>query len=191
MITIEEFKESNVDNTPYTNEQLEFVLHIYNETAWPWECIECENMCVTKSKILNHDVYILNIDDMCYMTTLPADIIDHRSIYEDAQGSVLLTGLGLGLGVVLSCKNPKVDCVTVVENSAIVLSCIEPMLSKILTKPVRFIEFDANRWVPDMRFDFAYIDHAYQRADSERYIPYSDIVVNWYDERIKLEETWR
>lgn len=192
MLTMDDFRYQSVDKTPYGNEQVEFVLHVCNTIGWPWDCVELENLSISTENSAVGIAYVLKIAGLCYMTTLPADILDHRSIYEIAHGSILLTGLGLGLGVLMANQNPHVDSIVVVENNHIVLETIVPMLEKNqLMKRVEFICADANEWEPGVRFDFAYIDHDYGRANSERYQKYASYVVNWYDERMKLEETWR
>ena len=192
MLMIGDFRNQNIDNTPYSEEQIEFLLKIRNMIDWPWQCFACDNVSISKEKSAIGDAYVLKINDLCYMTTFPVDILDHRSIYEIAHGHVLLTGLGLGLGVLFACHNHKVNSITVVENNSVVLSKIASILVHKCNKSLRFIEHDANTWQPDMHFNFAYIDHcACDRADSERYIKYSDLVINWHDERVKLESTWR
>jgi hypothetical protein len=191
MLTVELFRNQNIDKTPYSQEQMEFVIEICNQIKWPWSCFEDSDVSVSTISSVIGESYVLKINDLCYMTTTPADILDHRSIYETATGNILLTGLGLGLGFLMATHNTRVDSITVVESNSVVLKTIAPMLPVSNVSDVRFIEHDADTWNPDMHFDFAYIDHAYSRANSERYCEHSDIVVNWYDERVKLEATWR
>jgi len=191
VLTIEKFRNQKLDNMPYTEGQIEFLMHVCNTIHWPWSCFEQDDVSITAQDSALGTSYVLKINDLCYMTTFPADILDHRSIYELAKGDVLLTGLGLGLGVLFACENPLVDSVTVIENNDVVMSKIAPLFVGECYSKVRFVNHDADTWLPDMHFDFAYIDHAYSRANSERYEPYSDMVVNWYDERVKLEQTWR
>jgi len=192
MLTISDMRNQNMDNTPYTDEQLLFVSSVLNNIQWKWTPFSSADISVEKQKGAFGDVYVLHIDKLCYMTTYPADILDHRTILEEAYGDILLTGLGLGVGVVFAYHNPKVSSITVIENNSTIIEKIAPMICKNMTRITpNVIEQDANMWVPDRHFDFAYIDHAYSRADSERYQEYCTRVVNWYDERVKLEKTWR
>lgn len=185
-------KAMAIDNTRYTDEQEAFIKQIMSVINWPWLCFSNNDLSIEKKIGKFGDVFVLRICGVCYMTTNAPDLLDHASIYTQASGDVLLTGLGLGLGVLYASANPLVESITVVENNENVIEFIMPMIlnSNLRILP-KLIKADANFWVPDTRFDFAYIDHAYQRADSERYVDYCNDIANWYDERIKLEALWR
>jgi hypothetical protein len=193
MLTIQEMKNQNIDKTPYTDEQLLFLNRILGVVTWPWVPFSEQNTSVKIHKGAFGDAFVLHIDDICNMTTFAVDILDHRMIFEGAFGDVLLTGLGLGLGALLAYHNSNVNSITVIENNPVIIEKITPMICNNMTRIVpKIIAEDANIWIPNKHFDFAYIDHhAGSRSDSERYLPYCSTVVNWYDERVKLEASWR
>lgn len=193
MLTIEDFRNQNKDLTPYTDGQIDYLRMVYDVIQFPWKCFKDDNVEVQKHQGAFGDVFVLLIDGQCYMTTSPHDLLDHACLITEASGSVLLTGLGLGLGILLCDANSVVSSITVVENNPLVIKYIAPVIYQNTTRITpTVIAADANTWVPNQYFDFAYIDHhACDRMDSERYHQYCSRVVNWHDERTKLEATWR
>lgn len=120
-----------------------------------WEEYEQDGLAIK----LNHTTELW-IDGFNWMNTNEIDLLDHSCILTDFNGHVLLTGLGLGLGILYAEKNPKVHEITVIENDLRVISAVLPMLPDIkkdLTVLVRDAdEVDFSQY----KFDCAFIDHA-------------------------------
>lgn len=91
------------------------------------------------------------------MSNTPAEINDHREIFELAEGHVLINGLGLGMAAEVIASKPEVKSVTVVEISPEVIQ----LVGKSMPKKVHVILGDAfaPRFPPGMTaFDFAWHD---------------------------------
>lgn len=190
--TKELIKNQNKDLTPYTDEQVDYLVKVLNTIVFPWTHLDTKNVKIKTEHGAFGDMFTLYIDGLCYMTTSAPDLLDHRSIFEEASGNILLTGLGLGLGVLLANANKNVTSITVIENHPLVIKHITPMVRKVCKRiSIKLIEHDANTWVSNQQFDFAYIDHAYERADETPYISFCKTIVSWWDERQELEKTWR
>lgn len=182
---------SVLDKTPYSAEQMSYLDVVLEKITFPWHPFTQDNVVITQHDG-NWKISSLFIDGDCYMTNSAPDLLDHRRIFEEAEGDILLTGYGLGLGVILADLNPKVNTVTVVENNQTIIDMICPMVESVCSRiNVEVLYLDANIWIPEKVYDFAFIDHDYQRADSERYAPFCKTLVSWWDERQALEKTWR
>lgn len=188
----EYIKNQNKDCTPYTDEQIDYLVEVKNKMAWPWVCFKDGDVEVMSTQGCFDDVFVLKIKGICTMTTHAYNLIEHRSIYEQASGDVLLTGLGLGLCVLLCDINEKINSVTVIENNTTIIKNIMPLILKSCNRVVPIvIEHDANTWTPSKIFDFAFIDHSCQRAEDERYIPYCKKIINWHDTMMENYLSWR
>lgn len=173
------------DRTPYSKDQLDFIKSVQPLLANVWSVDTFNGIELRKEKGL-FTAYSLFIDDLCWMTSNALDLLDHRSILEDAYGDVLLTGLGMGLGVIYAAENPQVTSITVIERDQRILDLIVPMLSH-LTFSV--IIADADEYAAG-EYDFVFIDHAYARPDQDVIDKLSELASNsvvWFDERMKLE----
>jgi len=143
----------------YTDEQREFVcraLTIVGQRREHTGRVEVRHY-PTPWPDLSYPATALYVDGDCAMTTMPEDLLDHRSILEEAEGSVLLTGLGLGVGVSFALANQEVIKVTVVEKDGEVIDAIWPLFKDEARAEV--IHVDADTFEPDEAFDFAYLDH--------------------------------
>lgn len=182
---------SVLDKTPYKEDQMQYLDALLGQIVFPWHPFSQDNV-----EIVQHDgnwkISSLLIDGNCYMTNSAPDLLDHRKIFEEAEGDILLTGYGLGLGVILADLNLKVNTITVVENNQTIIDVICPMVDSVCKRiKANVLYLDANTWIPEQIYDFAFIDHDYQRADSERYTPFCKKLVSWWDERQELEKSWR
>lgn len=79
------------------------------------------------------------------MSDTPAEIRDLRSFESAAVGSVLITGLGLGIATSLALAKSEVSDVTVVECSPDVIALVAP---HIACDRLTVIEADAYQWTP-------------------------------------------
>lgn len=182
---------SILDKTPYSIEQMDYLARVLEKITFPWHEFSKNNVEIIQQNG-NWRISTLNINGNCYMTNSAPDLLDHRRIFEEAKGNILLTGYGLGLGILLSDLNPNVNTVTVVENNQTIIDVICPMVDSVCKRiKADVLFFDANIWIPQKVYDFAFIDHDYQRADSEKYAPFCKTLVSWWDERQELEKSWR
>ncbi len=189
-LTYEDIRNQKRDLTPYTDEQVNFLVNVLNTIPFPWKPFNEGNIDLHVTEGALGEEFVLNIDNQCYMTTSAPDLLDHQSILQ-ASGDILLTGFGLGLGVLYANANPNVKSATILEQNKDVIEHIAPMvLAKCTNKPINIIECDANTWNPDKQYNFGFIDHAYQRADDFIYKLCCTKYVNWWDERKILEEGW-
>ena len=192
MVTIEDFRNQNKDLTPYTDLQIDYLCRVLNEVKFPWECFEDGNVKIQTHPGAIGNVFVLTINDQCYMTTSPPDLLDHACLLIEASGNVLLTGLGLGVGVLLCNANRNVSSVTIIENNPVVIKHIVPMILNSCDRITPLIiEADANTWCSNHMFDYGFIDHGYQKVEHDRYHTYCKQIVSWWDARCEVEATWR
>lgn len=86
---------------------------------------------------------------VCVMSNTPFEIYTHREFFDNAKGSVLINGLGLGmaLGHILKYTGERrIEHVTVVELSKDVINLVAP--SFYHDKRVEIINADALTWNP-------------------------------------------
>jgi hypothetical protein len=187
-------KNQNKDLTPYTDEQLDYLAYVLNNMPFPWQPFKTSQIELAQVPGAWRDDFVLHFGDLCYMTTSGQDLCDHAKILQEAKGDVLLTGLGLGVGILLADLNPNITRVTVVEINEHVINLIGSQVAAACTriKP-RFIHADADIYAFGTKehYDFAFVDHSYQLADDSRFKARATTVVNWYWERKALEATWR
>jgi hypothetical protein len=81
----------------------------------------------------------------CVMSDTPAEIMDHVEPVRRATGSVLITGLGLGIVVRAVLLKPGVTDVTVIERSPDVMALVAPHVSD---PRLTIIQADAFEWKP-------------------------------------------
>ena len=189
--TKELIKEQTKDRTPYTDDQIDYLVRVLNSVVFPWTALDVDDVQLKLEPGAFGDVFTLYIGGLCYMTTSAPDLLDHRSILEQARGDILLTGLGLGVGILLANLNENVTSITVIENHPLILKHIGSMIAEHSKVPLTLIEADANEWVPDRQYDFTYIDHSYERADESNYAISCKQIVSWWDERQALVKTWQ
>lgn len=79
------------------------------------------------------------------MSDTDAERREHIEAVQNAKGSVLITGLGLGMVTQACLKRPEVTDVTVIEKSADVIALVRPHLPK---KRLTVIHDDAFTWKP-------------------------------------------
>lgn len=80
------------------------------------------------------------------MSDTPQEKLDHVLPVQMAYGHMLVTGLGLGIVIRAMLLKPKVKSVTVVENSADVLSLVLPTLKAEFGDRLAVVEADALEW---------------------------------------------
>ena len=184
------------DKTPYTIAQINFLSEVYSVIHDVWEPYDSDGVALVPSPGLVGTQYTLNIDGICNMTSGPIDLLDHCSILERATGDVVLTGLGLGIGVLFADHNPRITSVTVVECDRRVIVAVWPLLYQALKRiSPRLVVADANRWIPDQTYDFAFLDHAASARTSDEiiglYSMFAKDIVVWRDEYEKVIKTWQ
>lgn len=105
------------------------------------------------------------------MEDTPFELATHLGFIMGAYGRVLVTGLGLGCVVRGLLLNPRVESVTVIENSKDVLKMVAPYMGS--TK-VKIIEADALEWTAKntSRFDCAWHDLWTDRAAGEPHLDF-------------------
>jgi hypothetical protein len=139
--------------------------HDYIKTVYPhilntWKPYEGNGIRIVKGPDhiageLCHS-FELWIDEAIWMTTGSIDLLDHRVVYDEFYGDILLTGFGLGLGVRLAQLNPRVNSITVVEINPTIVEVGSSQLPS--HHNVTVICDDAFTWVPDKKFHCAYHD---------------------------------
>lgn len=151
-----------------------------------WDEIDTRGLVIKKEL----DRFALHVDGIQWMTSHNIDLLDHRPIQRAFSGDIILTGLGLGVGILMADLNPKVNTVTVVENDSRVIDAVMPMvLPKLSRVHVQLIETDADNLNTCQVFDFAYLDHAQQRVPDQTVKMYGEFcgsVWVWWDIRQEL-----
>jgi len=94
--------------------------------------------CITDATLYNNPPGDLVMEDT------PFELSTHLGFAMKAYGHVLVTGLGLGCVVRGLLLNPKVEHITVIENSPDVLKLVQPYMPQ--TDRLRIIEADALEW---------------------------------------------
>ena len=99
----------------------------------------------------------LKINRELMMTDTPAEQRDHWYPLHNATGSVLITGLGIGMVVSACLQNPAVTDVTVIEINPDVIALVGPHIS---SPKLTIINADALDWKPPKgkRYDLVWHD---------------------------------
>ena len=99
----------------------------------------------------------LGVGGVLMMSDTPAELRAHLPIVRNATGSVLITGLGLGIVVRACLAKPEVTDVTVIEKSQNVIDLVGPHMPK---RKLTVIQGDAFTWKPpkDKRYDAVWHD---------------------------------
>jgi hypothetical protein len=105
----------------------------------------------------------LCIDGKVMMSDTPAEQEDHATFTENAEGRVLITGLGLGMVIdmMFRRKPRKVEHVTVIESNPNVAALVWPhYVMKYGGRRLTLVEYDAKKWLPEVgtMFDCAWHD---------------------------------
>lgn len=90
-----------------------------------------------------------------WMTDTPAEYRDAVPFIHCARGSVLISGLGLGMVVKAVLKKSDVEHLTVIEVHPGVIALVGPAYQD---PRLRIIEADCRTWKPDRKFDWAWHD---------------------------------
>lgn len=188
-------ERASLDSTPYTPEQLDWLPQAYGVISDTWSDVNEDGLKLTRSPGRFGDVWSLCIDDFNWMNTNPVDLLDHRTILKGAVGDVLLTGLGLGLGVIFANANPNISSITVIESDWRVHRHVLPMVARRLQKPARIFVADADTYdYSKESYDFAFIDHAREAPPTdtvEKIGACSRQVVVWWNEAHEVLASWR
>ena len=78
------------------------------------------------------------------MSDTPAEVVSLRTLYNIAEGDVLINGLGLGIAPHALSKKPEITSITVIEISPDVIRLVAPYLGD----KVKVILGDAFSWKP-------------------------------------------
>ena len=96
-----------------------------------------------------------NSAEACFMSDTPAEYRDAAWFIREAEGDVLISGLGLGMVVKALLKKPEVTSITVLELSEDVIKLVAPTYAD---PRVRVILADCRKWKADRKFDYAWHD---------------------------------
>ena len=109
------------------------------------------------TELLRWTTSTMHLDGELVMTDKPDELLTHMNFMLRAWGRVLVTGLGLGCCVRGLLANPRVEHVTVIENSPDVLKMVAPHMPK---ERVTIIEAEALAWTEEhgRGFDCAWHD---------------------------------
>ena len=90
-----------------------------------------------------------------WMNNLVAEDDSHLKLYDQANGDVLLVGLGLGCDILLLQDKPEVTSIEVIENNPEVIALVSPFF----TNPkVKIIEANIYTWIPTKRYTTIWFD---------------------------------
>lgn len=179
-----------LDKNPYSLEQLSYIRSKVSLIEGVYSELDQAGLVISSVPGRFSDIWSLWVDGFNWMNTNPIDFLDHKAIAE-ASGSVLLTGLGLGLGVLLASANPDVSEITVLEKDQRIIDHIWPMIEPH-SRATTLIFADADSYEPSA-FDFAYLDHAETAIAPEvkdAYLASCSQVATWYEEYAKVLESW-
>jgi protein-L-isoaspartate O-methyltransferase len=133
------------------------------------------------------DSWALFVDGFNWMNTNPIDVMDHSSIL-NMTGTLLLTGLGLGVGVVYALHNEAITAITVVEKDQRVVDAIVPLLRAQypeIDAKLTVVVADADTYALDRQYDYAFLDHHVKHIPdgvAARYHEHCRLVVTWWNE---------
>jgi len=152
-----------------------------------WKEFELGGLKITFAR----NVWCLNIEGFDWMCTNDIDFLDHACI-DAFDGDVILTGLGLGLGVLYAACNPRIRSVDILEADQRVIDAVWPMLQEtgLLSDRFSLIKCDADRFEASKRYDFAFLDHAKRNVPTSTLQYFESIsseTLTWWDEMQKLE----
>ena len=188
-----------LDQTPYKYAQVAFLEKIVPATQHIWREYEAGDIAVVKSEGRFGDVFSLFVGSTNWMNTNPIDYLDHAKILNDFAGNVLLTGMGLGLGLVYCSMNPEVRSVTVCEKDRRIIelahALVVPHIRHIRSGlHVKYVEGDATNYELVGRFDCAFLDHAEAKIAEgvvDGYRSKCAHVVEWWVEANEVAAAWR
>jgi hypothetical protein len=141
----------------------------------------CKGGVIVQDRIAS---WALWIDGFNWMNTNDVDLLDHSCILDEFGGDIVLTGLGLGLGVLFAQANQYVTSITVIEKDLRIIDAILPMIQADTEITVIHADADDFRY-EDHQFDFAYLDHCNERAPDATIARVKEtvpIVRVWFDE---------
>lgn len=98
------------------------------------------------------------------MSNIDAEIVEHVGFIERASGSVLITGLGLGVLPLALLAFGKVRHIDIVEVEQNVIDLVWP---HVADERMTLHKADAYTWEPDRSWDFAYHDLFYGGMDAK------------------------
>lgn len=106
---------------------------------------------------LNANVYTrLFVNGRLWMTDAEFECITNSRVIDWAEGDVLIAGLGLGLILQPLIDSPKINSITVLEQSADVIALIGPRYKH---PKLTIIETDAHAWMPPKHaYNLVYFD---------------------------------
>lgn len=164
----------------------EFVDKIRPHLGGIWKEVDNGRLSITYTGHTRPPFWSLVIDEFGWMYTSDIDLLDHSVILE-VSGSVLLTGFGLGLGVIYCHLNENIKSVSIVEFDQDVIDIVVPMVLPTLRSDleVNIIRHNADTWIPDKEYDLIYLDHHKETVPLEVinvYKSYASQLVNWGDE---------
>ena len=93
------------------------------------------------------------------MSATPDEVRDLRPVRLNAQGHVLITGLGLGCAVCAAFGRAETERVTVIEISPDVIRLVGPTLQTAFDGRLTIIEADALTWRPPNGDRYGYVWH--------------------------------
>ena len=129
--------------------------------------------------------YALFIDGFNWMNTNDIDLKDH-SVILSFKGSVVFTGLGLGLAAKYALSVPEISRVVILENDTRVIQYVLPLIQPFDSfQKLEVVCADADTWSSEERFDCCFLDHHKAFIPEEivsRFRAISSETVCWFDE---------
>ena len=129
--------------------------------------------------------YALFIDGFNWMNTNDIDLKDHSCILSFT-GSVLITGLGLGLAAKYALSVPEISRIVVIENDPRVIQHVLPLIEPFnSSQKLEVICADADTWTSEERFDYCFLDHHKAAIPEEiisRFRAISTETICWFEE---------
>ena len=96
----------------------------------------------------------LLINNKTMMSNTPMEIRTNRGVMNNANGHVLIAGLGMGVILMPIYKNKNVKSITVVEYNKSVIDLVKPCLPG----DIKIIHKDIHEFEPEIKYDVIYFD---------------------------------
>lgn len=129
--------------------------HISENDA-KWDRVRCAINGCSERAVRAGDYWMLTENGCLYMSNTPAEVNDHMSFIKQAEGSVLIAGLGLGMVIKALLEKPGVTRIVVVEKSKDVIDLVG--WAYTCDPRVEIVHADIFEYKPKEHFDYAWFD---------------------------------
>jgi len=133
--------------------------------------------------------------EVCMMSNTSAEIKDLMPFVDQAEGNVLVVGLGLGLTVQMLLDRPQVKTITVIEKDTTIIELVGTYYRQIAPNRIKIICDDAYDHETKETYDAIFIDIWYKLSSDNlyqmeeltmKYSEHSNVVMCWAE-----KETFR